>query len=104
MSRFHAAKLNRRYLGTVANAVTSGLNAYGLSAGKATSFTNQMVTTVGQGKMTMQDLAGSLSAVLPIAAAKPPVVDPPVVDSMLGSVTPRRRARSRLGPLITAIA
>lgn len=56
-------------LATVSNAVTSGLNAYGLSASKATSFTNQMVTTVGRGKMTMQDLASSLSAVLPIAAS-----------------------------------
>lgn len=55
-------------LGEVANAVTSGLNAYGLSASHATAFTNQMVTTVGQGKMTMQDLASSLSNVLPIAS------------------------------------
>jgi len=56
-------------LSEVANAVTSGLNAYGLSAQHATSFTNQMITTVGQGKMTMQDLASSLSSVLPIAAS-----------------------------------
>lgn len=56
-------------MGEVANAVTSGLNAYGMSANHATAFTNQMVTAVGQGKMTMQDLAGSLSAVLPIAAS-----------------------------------
>jgi hypothetical protein len=55
-------------LGDVANAVTSGLNAYGLKAQDATAFTNQMVTAVGRGKMTMQDLASSLSTVLPIAA------------------------------------
>lgn len=56
-------------LGEVTNAVTSGLNAYGMSAKSATAFTDEMVATVGQGKMTMQDLASSLSAVLPIAAA-----------------------------------
>ena len=56
-------------LATVASALTSGLNAYGLKANQATSFTNQMLAVVGEGKMTFQELAGSLSAVLPIAAA-----------------------------------
>lgn len=56
-------------LGEVANAVTSGLNAYGLGASHATQFTNEMVAAVGQGKMTMQDLASSMSNVLPIAAS-----------------------------------
>ena len=56
-------------LSEVTNAVTSGLNAYGLKAKDAVSFTDQMVAAVGAGKMTMQDLAGSLSAVLPIAAS-----------------------------------
>jgi TP901 family phage tail tape measure protein len=63
------AKAEGADLADVANAVTSGLNAYGLKASQATSFTNEMVTAVGQGKMTMQDLASSLSAVLPIAAS-----------------------------------
>jgi hypothetical protein len=56
-------------LADVANAVTSGLNAYGMKASQATSFTDMMVAAVGAGKMTMQDLASSLSAVLPIASA-----------------------------------
>jgi TP901 family phage tail tape measure protein len=56
-------------LADVANAVTSGLNAYGLKAKDATAFTDMMKTAVGQGKMTMQDFASSLSAVLPKAAA-----------------------------------
>jgi TP901 family phage tail tape measure protein len=56
-------------LADVANAVTSGLNAYGMKANQATAFTDEMVRAVGQGKMTMQDLASSLSAVLPIAAS-----------------------------------
>jgi hypothetical protein len=63
------AAMEQANLYDVANAVTSGLNAYGLSASHATSFTQQMLATVGQGKMTMEDLASSLSAVLPIAAA-----------------------------------
>jgi phage-related protein len=56
-------------LATVSNAVTSGLNAYGLGANKATALTDEMVTAVGRGKMTMQQLAASLSAVLPVASA-----------------------------------
>jgi len=63
------AAMEQANLYDVANAVTSGLNAYGLSASHATSFTQQMLATVGQGKMTMEDLASSLSAVLPFAAA-----------------------------------
>jgi TP901 family phage tail tape measure protein len=63
------AQAEQADLAEVTNAVTSGLVAYGMKASQATSFTNQMVTTVGQGKMTMQDLAQSLSAVLPIAAS-----------------------------------
>jgi TP901 family phage tail tape measure protein len=55
-------------LATVANAVTSALNAYGLKAGSATAVTDELVTAVGRGKMTMQDLASSISTVLPVAA------------------------------------
>jgi hypothetical protein len=55
-------------MSVVTNAVTSALNAYHLGAGHAISITNQMVAAVGHGKMTMQDLAASLAAVLPVAA------------------------------------
>jgi TP901 family phage tail tape measure protein len=55
-------------LSTVSNAVTTALNAYGLKAGSATAVTNEMVTAVAHGKMTMQDLAGSIAEVLPVAA------------------------------------
>jgi phage-related protein len=54
---------------TVSNAVTSGLNAYRMKASQAMEVTNMMVTAVGRGKMTMQDLAGSIAAVLPVASA-----------------------------------
>jgi TP901 family phage tail tape measure protein len=54
---------------TVANAVTSALNAYSMKSSQAITVTNEMVTAVGQGKMTMQDLSTALAAVLPVAAA-----------------------------------
>ena len=63
------AKVGGADLQTVADGVTSALNAYGMQAGDATKITDEMVATVGAGKMHMQDLTGSLSAVLPIAAA-----------------------------------
>lgn len=56
-------------VGTMANAVTTALNAYSLGASHSTAITNQMLAAVGGGKMTLEDFAGSLSAVLPVAAA-----------------------------------
>ena len=56
-------------LATVSNALTSALNAYHLPASAATAITNQMVTAVGRGKMTMQDFSAALAQVLPVAAA-----------------------------------
>lgn len=63
------AKVGASDLGTVANALTSDMNAYGQGAGSAASDTNQLIATVAAGKMHMTDLANSLSAVLPVAAA-----------------------------------
>lgn len=70
------AKAEGADLGEVTNALTSGINAYGMNVktsaaatASSTSMMNQMLQTVAQGKMTFQELAGSLSAVLPIAAA-----------------------------------
>lgn len=63
------AKVGGADLATVANAVTSALNAYGLQGKDAASITNQLIATVAAGKMHMQDLANALSAVLPVAAA-----------------------------------
>jgi hypothetical protein len=56
-------------LGDVANAETSILNAYQMKPSQAMSVMNQMLTAVGQGKMTMAGLASALPAVLPTAAA-----------------------------------
>ena len=70
------AKSEGADLTEVTNALTSGINAYGMKTKtsaeatvSATSMMNQMLATVSAGKMTFQELAGSLSAVLPIAAS-----------------------------------
>lgn len=63
------AKVGNADMATVANAVTSALNAYGLSGDHATAVTNDLVATVAAGKMHMQDLAGSLGTILPEAAS-----------------------------------
>jgi TP901 family phage tail tape measure protein len=63
------AKVGGADLSTVANAVTSALNAYHQPASAAVAVTNELVETVASGKMHMQDLAGSLANVLPIAAS-----------------------------------
>jgi TP901 family phage tail tape measure protein len=55
-------------LSTVANAVTSVLVAYHMKASSATAVTNEMLQTVGEGKMTFDQLAGAISTVLPSAA------------------------------------
>ncbi len=56
-------------MGTVADATTTVLNAYGLSASKSTSVVNQLIAVEKTGKSHMQDVAAALSAVVPVAAA-----------------------------------
>ncbi len=63
------AKVGAADLATTTDAVTTALNAYGLGAGSATKVTNAMIATEGAGKTTLEALAGSLSNVLPTAAA-----------------------------------
>ena len=62
------AKVGNASMATVANAVTSALNAYHLSGDQATSVTNNLIAAVGQGKMHMEDLAGALGTILPAAS------------------------------------
>jgi hypothetical protein len=63
------AKADGADMMTMADALTTALNAYGLGADHASAVTNQMVAAVAAGKMNMEDFASSLSAVLPQAAA-----------------------------------
>lgn len=55
-------------LGTVANGLTDILVDYHLKASDAAKVTSQLVETTSQGKTSFQDLAGSLSTVVPLAA------------------------------------
>jgi len=63
------AKVGNAELATVGDAVTTGLNAYHLSASKAVQVTNALIGAEAQGKTNMEALAGSLATVLPTAAA-----------------------------------
>jgi hypothetical protein len=62
------AKVGNASLSSVANALTSALNAYHLPASDATKVTNELIATVASGKMHMDDLATSIGNVLPVAA------------------------------------
>lgn len=62
------AKVGGADMSTVADALTSSMNAYRNSGENANQMTNDLVATVASGKMHMQDLAGSLGAVLPAAS------------------------------------
>lgn len=63
------AKVGGADMATVADALTSALNAYHEPASSAASVTNALIATVASGKMHMDDLAGSLGTVLPAASA-----------------------------------
>lgn len=63
------AKVGAAELGTVADAVTTGLNAYSMGADKAAEVTNALVATEASGKTNMEALAGSMSSILPAASA-----------------------------------
>jgi TP901 family phage tail tape measure protein len=54
---------------TVADAVTTVLNNYNMSADQATSATNGLIQTVALGKTNLQDFSASLGKVLPTGAA-----------------------------------
>ena len=63
------ARVGGADLDTVSKTLVGVMNAYGLSASHSASMMNQLIATVGQGDMRMQDLASSLSNVAPLAAA-----------------------------------
>jgi TP901 family phage tail tape measure protein len=63
------AKSEGASLADVSNVLTSAMNAYNIPASRAAATTNQLIATVASGKMHLQDLATSLSSVLPVAAS-----------------------------------
>lgn len=68
-SAAEGAKVGGADLATTADAVTTVMRDYHMSANQAGDATNFLVSVVSQGKTHMQDLAGSLAAVLPFASA-----------------------------------
>jgi TP901 family phage tail tape measure protein len=56
-------------LDTVTNAMTSVMASYHYQASDSVRVMNALKTAAGEGKMTMEEFAGSLSTVLPIASA-----------------------------------
>lgn len=63
------AKEENARLDTVTNAMTSVMASYHLKASDSVRVMNGLKTAAGEGKMTMEEFAGSLSTVLPIASA-----------------------------------
>ena len=63
------AKTENADLTTVADAVTSAMQDYHLKASDAAMVTSKLVAATASGKMTFEELAGSMSAILPIASA-----------------------------------
>lgn len=63
------AKAENVDLATSTNALTSVMMSYHMSAAQAVSVENMLVAGSGKAKTTMQDYAGSLSTVIPIASA-----------------------------------
>jgi phage-related protein len=63
------AKAEQADLTTVADALTSAMTDYKVPADQAATVTSKLVAATGQGKMTFQELAGSMAAILPVASA-----------------------------------
>jgi TP901 family phage tail tape measure protein len=63
------AKVGNAALADVANGVTTAMTDYAASGLSAVDATNTLVTAVGLGKTHMQDLAASMSTILPTSAA-----------------------------------
>lgn len=63
------AKAENVDMATMANAVTSIMTSYHLKASQSATAVNELVAASGAAKTTMQQFAGSLSTVLPLASA-----------------------------------
>jgi TP901 family phage tail tape measure protein len=63
------AKVGNAVLGTTANALTTIMTDYHLKVSDSAAAMNVLIGTVSAGKSHMQDLAGAVSTVLPLASA-----------------------------------
>ncbi|MFB7905236.1 phage tail tape measure protein [Kitasatospora sp. NPDC056076] len=63
------ARVGAAELSTVADATTTAMNAYKMSASDSASATNALIATESEGKTNLEALAASMSSILPTAAA-----------------------------------
>lgn len=63
------AKVGNADLGVVANALTTFMTDYHLKTNMATNAMNALTVTVASGKTHLQDLAGSMGTILPLASS-----------------------------------
>lgn len=87
-----AASATGTKMDTVSNALTSIMNAYGVSANRAKEVTNQMVQAVVSGKQTFQDFANAIGAVAqPAHSAGVGINEMLAAESTMTEVQPRVR-------------
>ncbi len=67
-SAAEGAKVGNADLGTTADALTTVMKDYNIPTAQAADTTSKLVATVANGKTTMQDLAGSMSSILPFSS------------------------------------
>ena len=91
---------------TAADAITTILNAYNLSAEKASSVSDQLFTTVRLGKTTFGELGSSIAQVAPIAAAYGIGIDEVLaaVASLTKQGTPTAEAMTKIRAAIQGTA
>ena len=91
---------------TAADAITTILNAYNLSAEKASSVSDQLFTTVRLGKTTFGELGSSIAQVAPIAAAYGIGIDEVLaaVASLTKQGTPTAEAMTKIRAAIKGTA
>lgn len=63
------AKVGAADLKTTTDAVTTAMNAYKMGSGEVTTAMNALIATEAEGKTNLEALAGSMSSILPVAAA-----------------------------------
>lgn len=91
---------------TAADTITTILNAYNLSADKASSVSDQLFTTVRLGKTTFGELGSSIAQVAPIAAAYGIGIDEVLaaVASLTKQGTPTAEAMTKIRAAIQGTA
>jgi TP901 family phage tail tape measure protein len=100
------AKAENADLGTVAKALTTVLTDYHMSSGQAADAMNGLVATVQNGKTNLQQLAGAMGAVLPIASALhvkfPDVAG--AIATMTNAGMPAQQAAQNLAHVLVALS